>query len=60
MSKSNNVQCAVEAITSTKNLLAEADQALVESLELVSGYKNYVENQEDQSAKKELLSKALC
>ncbi len=59
MDKSKNVECAVEAITTTKILLAEADQALTDSLDLVSGYRSYVKNKEEEAAKKELLSKAL-
>ena len=59
MEKSSNVQCVVESIASTRESLMEADRALSECLELVSGYKNYVINNEEQAAKKELLSKAL-
>jgi|9_EtaG_2_1085328.scaffolds.fasta_scaffold45188_2 hypothetical protein len=59
MEKSSNVQCVVESITQTRNLMMEADRALSECLELVTGYKNYVTSNEEADAKKELLSKAL-
>ena len=57
--KPQNIDCCIESVNDTRLMLAEIDKALADSVEFLSGFKNYVV-QNSQKSKEDLVKRAVA